>query len=218
MNPVTSNLSTNVLGPAHQRVFDQLETFKETGYLAGGTGLALQLGHRKSFDFDIFTQNKITPQARENVIQLFGQNIRFTMDTPEQLTWITDQEIKITLAYTPYAPLHPVIKTSSISLAGIEDIASDKAFTIGRRGQYRDYVDLAFILKSGRQLAAIIQETQKRYQALFDEKLFLEQLDYLDDLTELTVDFIADPLTPDQVKDFLHHQIKAYLASQKITA
>lgn len=212
MNPVTSNLFTNALSPLHQQIFNQLGAFQDAGYLAGGTGLALQLNHRKSFDFDIFTRTKIAADIRKKTIQLFGPNIRFTLDTQDQLTWLTDQEIKITLAYTPYGPLHPQVKTTSISLSSIDDIASDKAFTIGRRGQYRDYVDLTFIIKSGRQLTTIIQEAQHRYRAMFDEKLFLEQLDYLDDLTNFTIDFIADPLTPDQVKDFLHRQVKAYLA------
>lgn len=212
MNPATSNLFTNALSPLHQQIFNQLGAFQDAGYLAGGTGLALQLNHRKSFDFDIFTRTKITADIRKKTIQLFGPNIRFTLDTQDQLTWFTNQEIKVTLVYTPYSPLHPLVKTSSISLANVDDIASDKAFTIGRRGQYRDYVDLAFILKSGRQLNTIIQEAQRRYQAMFDEKLFLEQLDYLDDLTNFTIDFIAHPLTSDQVKDFLHRQIKTYLA------
>lgn len=214
MKPNISNrLFTDAVLDQHRRqVFKELRAWQQEWYLAGGTGLALQLGHRRSFDFDLFGYKKLIPEDRAKVIRVFGDKTRFTLDTDQQLTWITGTEIKISLTYTSHTPLHPQIDTGSVPLASIADIASDKAFVIGRRGEYRDYVDLTFILKKGLDLATIIKESRQRYGAMFEEKLFLEQLDYLDDLTEFTIDFIADPLTPDQVKDFLHRQIKAYLA------
>lgn len=200
-----------VLDPPQRLVWPKLGKIEGEFYLAGGTALAMQLKHRKSVDFDLFTPQKISSRLREQVISVFGDRMRFTMDTDEQLTWLTDNRVKITLAYTPYAPLHPKIKTGVVDLANIKDIASDKAFTLGRRGEYRDYVDLMFILQYGIGLETIIKEAAQRYKAMFDEKLFLEQLDYMEDIGDAVIEFIGKPLTKAEVHDFLHTKIKAYL-------
>lgn len=205
-----------VLDQHRRQVFKELKVWQQEWYLAGGTGLALQLGHRRSFDFDLFGYKKLVPEDRAKVVRVFGDKTRFTLDTDQQLTWITGTEIKISLTYTSHTLLHPKIDTGSVPLASIADIASDKAFVIGRRGEYRDYVDLIFILKKGLDLATLIKESKQRYGAMFDEKLFLEQLDYLADLTDFTVEFVGRSLAPEKVGQFLHQQVIDYLTFRKV--
>jgi len=44
------------------------------------------------------------------------------------------------------------------------DLASNKVHTIGRRGEWKDYVDLFFLLKQGRlNIQRMIKETEKRF-------------------------------------------------------
>lgn len=117
MNQSTSKLFTDIIDSYRLAVFNRLEAIKDIGYLAGGTALSLQIRHRLSYDFDIFTTKKITPGLREQIAGLFDSPLRFTMDTSDQLTWF-DQ----------------MITSPSLPLSAIDDIASDKAFTIGRRG------------------------------------------------------------------------------------
>lgn len=62
------------------------------------------------------------------------------------------------------------------------DIASTKAYSLGRRSHYRDYVDLYFIIKSGISIDRIIKNTQEIYKETFNPKLFLAQLTYFDDI------------------------------------
>lgn len=211
---ISSLFIDQVLDPPQQTVWPKLGQLGNQMYLAGGTALAMQLGHRKSVDFDLFSQEKITNEMRKNAVRVFGQAVRFTMDTTDQLTWISNEGVKVTLAYTPYAPLHPLINTEIVPLVSIDDIASDKAFTIGRRGKYRDYVDLLFILRRGKTLQTIIAEAIRRYGAMFDEKLFLEQLDYMEDITDMAIGFVENPLTKEAVHDYLHAQIKGYIAGK----
>ena len=45
---------------AEKLIFEKLVKFKKPGYLAGGTALALQLGHRVSYDFDIFCGKEVS--------------------------------------------------------------------------------------------------------------------------------------------------------------
>ena len=54
MNNYMSEIHLELFDTNRQNVFVQLSEFKTFGYLAGGTALALQINHRKSFDFDIF--------------------------------------------------------------------------------------------------------------------------------------------------------------------
>lgn len=215
MKANTSNLFIDqVLDPPQRLVWPKLGQIKGEFYLAGGTALAMQLGHRKSVDFDFFSQQKISEAVRKKVVDVFDKNIRFTMDTTDQLTWVSNEGVKVTLAYTPYAPLHPLIHTGNVSLAHVKDIASDKAFTIGRRGKYRDYVDLVFILRSGVILQTIISEAKVRYKAMFDEKLFLEQLDYMEDISDLAIEFVDRSLIFDEVRQFLHDEVEGYVKNR----
>ena len=210
-----SKLFTEIFDGRRTRVFRQLNKFKNGRYLVGGTALALQLGYRKSEDFDVFANVQISLSDREEAIKVFGKNIRFTVDNPKQLNFLTAEGVKVTFAYTPYRPLHKLVETESLPLLTVADIASDKAFTIGRRAAYRDYVDLYFILNTGRPLETIIGETIERYGPMFDEKLFLEQLEYLDDLLNREIKFIAKPVTFEEIGEFFHRQVRSYLKKRK---
>lgn len=50
-----SKIYLEILDKERIKIFQKMGDFKRIGYLAGGTALALQIKHRKSFDFDIFT-------------------------------------------------------------------------------------------------------------------------------------------------------------------
>lgn len=212
-----SKLFIDVLDSNKIEVFKQLRAFKSGRYLVGGTALALQLGHRKSVDFDLFTNVKISLQDREKAVKVFGGNLHFTADNQNQLTFLTSKSVKVTFAYTPYRPLHALIvdELLPLPLLSIADIASDKAFTIGRRAAYRDYVDLYFILKSGLRLERIIKEAAKRYGAMFEEKLFLEQLEFMGDLKDRQINFIGESRTFEEIHEFLHQQIRFHLIKGK---
>jgi hypothetical protein len=208
-----SNLFINqVLLPDQQRVWPSLSLFKDTFYLAGGTGLAIQIGHRVSNDFDLFSQTKIAPQLRQQVLDKFPDS-RFTLDSTDQLTWITPAGVKITLAYTPNRPLYSLVTSDVVNLESIADIAADMAFTIGRRGQFREYVDIAAILKSGYQLTKFIKDAITKYSSMFDEKLFLEQLTYLTDLNDRDVLLIDQSLTKSQIAPLLTEVTRQYVAA-----
>jgi len=64
----------------------------------------------------------------------------------------------------------------------VGDIAATKAYALNRRGSFKDYVDLYFILKSGISLEKIIKNAYAIYGDLFSEKLFLSQLLYTKDI------------------------------------
>lgn len=205
-----SLIHPEILDNTRKNVFRKLKAFKKLGYLAGGTALSLQLKHRHSFDFDIFLKKEIG--SRERILLRKNFKIEKTiLSTSEQFSAITKNGINITLVFYPYKNLFPLIKTQSIPLLSFKDIAADKAFTIGRRGTWRDYVDIFFVLKEEKlSLAEIVKLGLKKFKEEFNEKLFLEQLIYFEDLGEFQISFIGKEYSEKEIKNYLINKVKKF--------
>ena len=199
----------NVLTPAQKDVFAKLSTLKRIGILAGGTALAFQLQHRRSFDFDIFTSKDIPEDLAWEVKKIFGK-IKIFKESENELTFFTSRKVKITFFHYPFRPLYKIIKTNQISLFNWRDIAADKAYTLGRRPIYRDYVDLYFIMKRGREIEDIISDAKKKFKDLFSEKLFLRQLIYFGDIKDFTIEFLGETFQPEEIKSFFEEAVEQY--------
>ena len=199
-----------ILDKKRKNVFLKLKVFKNLGYLAGGTALSLQIKHRHSFDFDIFFKKEIG--NRERFLLRKNFKIKKTiLNTSEQFSVITKDEVNITLVFYPYKNLFPLIKTQSIPLLSLKDIVADKAFTIGRRGTWRDYVDIFFILKEKKlSLAEIVKLGLKKFKEEFNEKLFLEQLIYFKDLGDFKISFIGKGYSEKEIKNHLINEVKKF--------
>lgn len=202
-----------LLDPKRERVFQKLSGFKQTAVLGGGTALALQLGHRKSYDFDLFIKQPISSAVKQKVLAAFGKkNLQILNDTSGELTFFTEDGVKVTFLHFPFPPLHPLVVNLLLPLFDIKDLASNKAYLLGRRPSYRDYVDTYFLLKYGLSLEQIVKEAKKRFEGGFSEKLFLEQLTYFDDLDDFEIEFLKEKkLTPPEVKEFLEKKVENYL-------
>ena len=202
-----------LLDPKRKEILQKLSAFGKVAVLGGGTALALQLGHRKSYDFDLFTERPISSKVKQQVLATFGKKkIQILNDTSGELTFFTDDQVKITFLHFPFSPLHSLITTLPLPLFDIKDLASNKAYLLGRRPAYRDYVDIYFLLQYGFSLKQIIKEAQRRFEGGFSEKLFLQQLTYFDDLDDFEIEFIAEKQpSPPEVKRFLEEQVRSYL-------
>lgn len=214
MNNNISNIHLELLNKERLEVLQKLIPFTTDFILGGGTALALQLGHRKSFDFDFFSSSQISKKLLEKLSQVLTiENI--VIDTPDELTFFTTDNIKITFLYYPFKPLFKHIKSEGgLKLFPIKEIALQKAYTIGRRGEYRDYFDLYTILKNDSlSLHEIIAGAKQVFGSVFDEKLFLEQLIYFGDMTNFDVIPISNELlpTPDKIKQYFEELVKIYI-------
>ena len=75
-----------------------------------------------------------------------------------------------------------------VDLLSAKEILATKAYSIGRRGSFKDYVDLYVGLReSVASLGEIIELAKRKYEDAFNDRLFLEQLLYLDDVDEITL-------------------------------
>lgn len=211
-----TRLYLDVLDKPRQAVFKQLRKLAVYGgVLAGGTAIALQLRHRRSEDFDVFFPVLITDKLKKLLFSITDKPIKTRLDNPRQLTVVNGQGIKITLVIHEFPSLRRIVETSSLPLFNLADLASNKAFTIGKRGVWRDYVDLFFLLKSKSvSLGQIIKEAEKRFGDQFAAKLFLEQLVYREDVVDFKIDYIGKNYTPKEVMLFLEKAVKQYLEEE----
>jgi hypothetical protein len=175
-------MQPNILTKNQASLLTLIKKFNSSFYLVGGTALALQLGHRRSVDFDLFTDKGFDSLSIRTIIKKQHHTInRILIETKTEFTLFVDN-IKITFYVYPYAIKHQTNFEDIISLPDALTIAAMKAFALGKRAKWKDYVDLYFILQHY-SLKEMVEKAYKYYPAgEFDEKLFREQLAYFKDL------------------------------------
>lgn len=114
--------------------------------LAGGTALALQIGHRLSEDLDFFTSKPFSTDKlfREITKLKFDPEI---LQEEEGTLVIVINKTKVSMMRYDYPFLEKLTRFNGIPVAGIVDIASMKIIAISQRGAKRDFIDLYFILQ-----------------------------------------------------------------------
>lgn len=206
-----SKIFLEILDHNRQEILKDLSTFRNEGYLAGGTALALQIGHRSSYDFDIFMDQRVTRELKNKIRRKFGK-VTYSWDSPEQITFnILKRNVSLTFVLADFKPFFPLVPTPYIDLASVQDIAADKAYTIGRRATWRDYVDIFVILNKGFvNLSDIINFARKKCEGEFSEMQFLEQLAYFKDIKETPIEFIRDSYTYGQITSGLKKEVSRH--------
>jgi hypothetical protein len=129
-------------------VFDKLGGLfaQYNAILAGGTALALHLGHRVSRDLDFFTER--TFQVESVIAGIRNRSRQFQIMSEGETYLVADVEnIKVSLFGYPYPFLDKAIIYKGTRIAGILDIAAMKVIAIGQRGTKRDFVDLYYVLQ-----------------------------------------------------------------------
>ena len=180
-------------------------------YLAGGTALALQIGHRTSVDFDLFCQDNIPKKLLVEVTKIFPEfkgDISPLINNPEELSLLIN-EVKITFLNYPFPVLNNFVDWDGLKMLDIPELSATKAYTIGCRGLFKDYIDLFFVLSGDyANLDQIMQLADKKYGKEFNSRLFLEQLIYLDDVEETGIIFLKQPVDKKQIEAFFVQQVK----------
>ena len=150
-------------------------------YLAGGTALALQIGHRDSLDFDFYTEKKFDSQKlREEFDKRFEKVQEIYI--AEGTLGLEVDGIGVSFFKYPYPLIRPLEKMESICLASKEDIAAMKIIAISQRGKRRDFVDIYFLITEFG-LEKIIEFVKEKYP-MFNIYVGLQGLVYFKDADE----------------------------------
>lgn len=180
-------------------------------YLVGGTALALQIGHRLSVDFDLFSFDELPPNLLQRIKRVFPvSSIVVTYRAPEQLDILVNN-IKTTFFHYEYSVVDSFVIHQDVCLASILEIAAMKAFAVGKRLAYKDYVDWYFLLKEEYvELQDVIPFCQKKFGNDFNDRLFLGQLASLEDIPTQKIDFLRDPVDRITIQRFLEAVVRNY--------
>ena len=206
------DLFYNILDSKRKAILPFLKNFKDEFYLAGGTGLALQIGHRDSIDFDFFSQKTFdTKKLFEKIQKIFkNQKLKKIQEEKNTLTVTIDKEIKLSFFYYPYKLVKEKIDAEYFFLASKEDIGCMKLSSIISRAVMRDFVDLYFLLQEKRLLELLLL-SEKKFPEL-DRNLILKSLVYFEDISPEPINFKkGKKITLLEIKNFLVGEVKKYL-------
>ena len=192
-----------ILNENQLRLLPLLKSFKREFYLVGGTAIALHIGHRTSIDFDLFKQNHFIVSKVLAKIQAHKLNYKITRNVYEQLNIIIS-DVKFTFFEYPFTIKSEVRFGDYIKIPTLLDLAAMKAYALGRRAKWKDYVDLYFIIKSYYTVDQIIKRSEEIFGELFSEKLFRAQLSYYKDIDySEPIDYLTEPVDEEEIKKFL---------------
>ncbi len=193
-----------ILNTNQIELLPMLKQFSKEFYLVGGTAVALYLRHRRSVDFDLFTPGKLALQSILNNISIYGdQSYIVTRRVEEQLNLIVNG-VKLTFFSYPYSVEANNTFENIIQIPDLLQLASMKAFALGRRSKWKDYVDLYFILQENYSIQQIVETSNYIYGQLFSEKLFRAQLSYFDDIDySEEVEYLTTAPSSKKIQSFL---------------
>ena len=169
-------------------------------YLAGGTGLALQFGHRVSHDLDFFA-----PQSfeEEPFLQRLQEQPGFSLvaKAPQTLH-ASIQGTKVSFLGYAYPVLFPFARLSNVAVADPRDIACMKISAVASRGTKRDFIDL-YVSVQRFGLAELLQFFARKYARTRYSKIhILKSLTFFDDAGKDPMPHMLVPLEWDEVKRF----------------
>lgn len=192
-----------ILSKEQIQLLSLLKKFKREYYLDGGTAIALQIGHRRSIDFDMFKNAALKPTSILNKIKAFSKNYNVIRNTSDQFDIIVDG-VKLTFLQYPFKVTANLQFENNLRMPHLIDLAAMKAYALGRRSKWKDYVDLYFLLKNHFSIKEVSDKANQIFGDLFSEKLFRSQLAYHKDIdyTE-QVEFIEKNMPPETIRAYL---------------
>ena len=168
----------------------------EHSRLVGGTALALQLGHRKSIDLDMFGSIEATSEEIQDACRNAGELEISKTSKNINIYWVDG--IKVDCVNYPYEWLEECKVLDGLRLASVNDIAAMKISAIVSRGTKKDFIDLHFLLKE-MSLNQILDLYDKKYP---DGSRFIaiKSLTYFEDAESDPMPYMFNDVTWDDVK------------------
>lgn len=173
----------------------------QSGYLAGGSALALRFGHRESEDLDFFSEKLFQPKVMSHELQKIG---KFIESTAEGISLIgTFTGVKFSYFQYPYALIAKSMLFEKVAIAHENDIVAMKIAAVMDRGTKRDFVDLYVLSEKGISLDRALELYDKKFGKL-ENNLYsiIRSLGYFDDAEKGDMPRMFLPLSWDEVKQF----------------
>lgn len=175
-------------------------------YLAGGTALALHLGHRYSKDFDFFSEREFKVDNLLKGLQRRGkcEDIRKAWET----LFVTFDSILCSFIFYQY-PLFdsPTPTPWGFRIVSIREIGAMKIMAIGDRGRRRDFIDLYFIVRD-LGIEDVWRDFETKYAGSgYDSYHFLRALTYFSDAEGDEMPEMISKVSWKEVKKFFEKEV-----------
>lgn len=208
-------LYPQILSKNQQEALAKLDVLGKDYYLAGGTALALQLGHRTSLDFDLYNINHFSNEELIKKLKTaFPKGFTADENQPKDTLFAEIMGIKMSVFYYPYPLINKLVEFPPIKMASLEDISAMKVAAIVQRGKQRDFIDLYYLInKVG--INKILESAYQKYPWYkeMDEIVFYS-LTYFDDAEKdkgLRAIKVLDPkFSWERAKETILKEIKKY--------
>ena len=167
-------------------------------YLAGGTALAIQLGHRLSIDLDWFSASDF---HRNTLREMLSREGRFELTEEEEGTvhGLLD-DVRVSFLRYAYPLLFPLVEFEGSQLADERDIAAMKLDAVSSRGSKKDFIDIYFLLEKY-SLSELLKIFEKKYAAIkFNRIHILKSLSYFEDAEREPMPIMLKPISWEMVK------------------
>ena len=156
--------------------------FSDNFGLVGGTAIALQIGHRRSIDFDLFSLTEFDNAKIKKVISKESWSIgQVYKDEEGQFTFFVG-EVQLTFFHYPFKIEFSEQFNEFFKMPDLLTLAAMKAYALGRRAKWKDYVDLYFIINKYHSINKIVERGLTIFSGEFNERIFREQLGYFADI------------------------------------
>jgi predicted nucleotidyltransferase component of viral defense system len=161
----------NLLSPLQRRILDVVSAQLPGMFLSGGTALgAFYLGHRRSADLDFFTREGADYDARVRQFVRLAEGAGFRVVAgsagPGFRRFVlsdTDETVPVDLVLDTTERISPpTVTPDGLVVDSLDDITANKLGAILGRAEVRDYVDLFFIAKAGKDPLAFVAAARRK--------------------------------------------------------
>ena len=182
---------------------------KQGFYLAGGTAVALHIGHRRSIDFDWFTAEPLSDPLRlAQAMRDNGIPIR-TRRTAQGTLHGSVSGVRITCLQYTYPLLRPLVSMRMYGclIASLDDLACMKLAAISQRGSRKDFVDLFALMKQHKRLPQMLRLYERKY-SVGDVAHLLYAMTYFVDAEKEPMQAMIWKTGWKTMKSFIHSEVK----------
>lgn len=158
-----------------------LKKFSKKFYLVGGTAIAFHIGHRRSIDFDLFSSEGFNNLSIKSRIVKSAKIDKVYANKRGEYTIIVNG-VQMTFFHYPFKIESNEHFDRFVQMPDILTLAAMKAYALGMRAKWKDYVDLYFIMKHHFSIKQVIAKAQQIFSVDFNEKIFRTQLGYFKDI------------------------------------
>lgn len=177
-----SRLHREILTKEQVGLLPLIKKFSKHFFLVGGTAVALCIGHRQSIDFDLFSLEAFQNTDIRRRILRTSRIEKVLVNKLGEFT-ITIKGVRMTFFHYPFRTIKPRVAVQDvIKMPNLLSLAAMKAYALGQRAKWKDYVDLYFVMKQYYSIGKIVQKAKQIFGREFNEKLFRTQLAYFKDI------------------------------------